>query len=105
MGLLYTIYRKDVSRRFVKGIYKGNVCITWGTNKDHIGSRPKVRGSILGSLYSKARNPNGDFNNILPTNRQINGTTKPDTRIVPMTLRQLRTEQLGIIIINYTVCI
>jgi len=69
MGLLYIIYRRDISRRFVRGICKGSVCTTWGTNEDHIGSRPKVYSSILGSLYGKAKDLNGDFNGILPINR------------------------------------
>jgi len=69
MGLLYTIYRKNVSKGFVKGIYKGNICMTQGTNENYIRSRPKVCGSILGSLYNKTRNLNSDFNGILPANR------------------------------------
>ena len=60
--------------------------MTWGTSKDHIGLRPKVRGSILGSLYSKTRNPNGDFNGILPINRQINKIIEPDIGAVFMAL-------------------
>jgi len=69
MGLFYTIYQRNVSRRFVKGIYKGSVCITWGTSENHIGLRSKVCGSILESLYSKTKDLNSDFNNILPINR------------------------------------
>jgi len=69
MGLFYIIYRRDVNKGFVKGICKGSVCITWGTSENYIGLRPKVRGSILGSLYGKAKKLNGDFNGILPTDR------------------------------------
>ena len=69
MGLFYIMYRRDVSRRFVGGIYKGNIYTTQGTSENYIKSRPKVRGSILGNLYSKARNPNSNFNGISPINR------------------------------------
>ena len=69
MGLFYTIYKRDVSKGLIKGIYKGNICITQGTNKNHIGLRLKVYSSILGSLYSKTKDPNGNFNSILPINR------------------------------------
>ena len=100
MGLFYTIYRRDISKGLIRGIYKGSVYIIWGTSKDYIGSRFKVRGSILGSLYSKTKNPNSDFNGISPTNRWTNKETKPDVRTVSMTLHQLCTEQLGIIIIS-----
>ncbi len=86
------MYKRDVSRRFIRGIYKGSICTTQGTSKDYIRSRPKVCGNILGNLYGKARNPNGDFNSILPIDRQTNGETEPDVKIVPMALRQLRTE-------------
>ena len=68
MGILYIIYGRDINRGFIGGIYKGNICITWGINEDYIGLRPKVYGSILGNLYSKTRNLNGDFNSILPIN-------------------------------------
>ena len=69
MGLFYIMYKRDVSRRFVRGIYKGSVCMTWGTSENHIGLRPKVCGSILGGLYSKTKNLNDDFNGISPINR------------------------------------
>ena len=86
MGLFHIIYRKNVSRGLIKDIYKGSIYITWGTRKDYIRSRPKVHGSILGSLYSKTKNPNGNFNNILPTNRQINKETKLDIKTVLISL-------------------
>ncbi len=57
-----------------------------GTNKDHIGLRPKVYNSILENLYSKIKNPNGDFNSILPINGWINKKTELDIRAVPMSL-------------------
>ncbi len=63
------MYRKDISRRFVRGIYKGSVYTTQGTSEDYIGLRPKVHGSILGSLYGKAKNLNGNFNGILPIDK------------------------------------
>jgi len=69
MGLFYIIYGRDISKGPVGGICKGSVCITQGTSKDHIGLRPKVCGSILESLYSKTKDPNGDFNGILSINR------------------------------------
>ena len=60
--------------------------MTQGTNEDYIGSRPKVRGSILRGLYSKTKNLNGDFNGILPINRQINREVELDVRTVPTIL-------------------
>ena len=69
MGLFHTIYRKNVSKGFVKGICEGSVCMTQSTSENHIGSRPKVYSSILGSLYSKTKDLNSDFNNILPINK------------------------------------
>ncbi len=99
------MHRRDVSKGLIKGIYKGSIYITWGTNENHIGLRPKVHNSILGSLYSKAKNPNGDFNGISPTDRQTNKETKPDVKTVFTILYQLRTKQLGIVITNYTVYI
>ena len=92
MGLLYIIYRRDVSRRFVRGIYKGSVCIIWSTSKNYIGLRPEVCSSILGSLYSKTGNLNGDFDGILFINRWINGMIELDVRIVFMSLCQLCIE-------------
>ena len=80
------MYRRDVSRGFIGGICEGSVCMIWGTSEDYIGLRPKVCGSILGSLYGKAKDLNGDFNSILPTDRQINKETEPDVKIVSMTL-------------------
>ena len=99
------MYRKDINKGFIKGIYEGSVCMTWGTSENHIRLRPKVRGSILGSLYGKVKDPNGDFNGILPINGWINKETEPDVRIVFITLCQLHTEQLGIVITNYIVYI
>jgi len=64
VGLFYTMYRRNVNKGLVKGICEGSVYITQGTSKDYIGLRPKVYSSILGSLYNKAGNPNGDFNSI-----------------------------------------
>jgi len=58
----------------------------WGINENHIRSRFKVCGSILGSLYSKAKNLNGDFNGILPIDRWINKKTELDIRTVFMIL-------------------
>ena len=68
MGIFYIIYQGNISRGFVKGIYKGSVCMIWGTNKDYIRLISKVYNSILGGLYSKTKNPNGDFNGISPIN-------------------------------------
>src|SRR6266702_2839195 len=105
MGLFHTRYKRNVSKGRIGGICEGSVYITQSTNEDHIGSRPKVHNNILGSLYSKTRNPNGDFNGISPINRWANKETKPDVKTVLTTLCQLRTEQLGIVITNYIVCI
>ena len=69
MGLFYTIHGRDISKGLIKGIYKGSICITWGANENHIRSRPKICGSILGSLYNKTRDLNSDFNSILPIDR------------------------------------
>jgi len=69
VGLLYTVYKGNISRKSIKGIYKGSIYMTQSTNKDYIRSRPKVHGSILGGLYSKTRNPNSNFNSVPPTNR------------------------------------
>ena len=79
--------------------------MTWGASEDYIRSRPQVRGSILGGLYNKIRNPNGNFNNILPIDKWVNRKTKPDVKIVFIILCQLHTEQLGIAVTNYTVYI
>ena len=79
--------------------------MTRGTSKNHIRLRPKIYGSILASLYSKTKNPNSDFNGISPTNGRTNGETELDIKTVPTALRQLHTEQLGIVITNYIVCI
>ena len=86
MGLLYIIYQRNVSRRFVKGIYKGSICIVWGINESYIRSRPKVYGNILGSFYSKTKNPNSDFNGILFIDKWINKKTEPDIKIIFMSL-------------------
>ena len=99
------MYRKNISRKFIKGICKRNIYTTWGTNKDRVKLRPKVYSSILGSLYSKTKNPNGNFNSILPTDKQTNKETKLNIKTVFTALYQLYTEQLGIIITSYTVCI
>jgi len=105
VGILYIIYRGNISKGFIRSIYKGSIYMTWSTSKDHIGSRPKVYGSILGSLYSKTKDLNSNFNSILPTNRWTNKETEPDVKTVFTTLCQLHTEQLGIVITNYIVCI
>ena len=80
------MYRRDVSRESIGSICEGSVCTTWGTSENHIRLRPKVCSSILGSLYSKTRNPNSDFNGILSINRWTNKETKPDIKTVFMTL-------------------
>ena len=80
------MYKRDVNRRFVRGIYEESICMTWGTNEDYIGLKPKVCGSILGSLYSKIRNLNNNFNGISPTDRQINKKIKLDVGTVFMIL-------------------
>ncbi len=69
MGLFYTIYKGNVNRGFIGSIYEGNIYTTWGTNENYIGLRPKVYGSILADFYSKTRNPNSNFNNILLINK------------------------------------
>ena len=69
MGLFYTIYGGNISKGLVRSIYKGSIYITQGTNKNHIGLRPKVYSSILGGLYSKTKDLNGNFNSILFINR------------------------------------
>src|SRR6266702_8398568 len=97
------MYRENVSKGLVGGIYKGSIYMTQGTSEDHIRSRPKVCSSILGSIYSETKNLNSDFNSILSINRRTNGETKLDIRIVFTTLCQLHTEQLGIIITSYIV--
>ena len=61
--------------------------MTQGINKNYIGLRPKVCSSILGSLYSKTKDPNSNFNGILPINRQIDKKTELDVKTVFMTLR------------------
>ena len=76
------MHRGNISKGFVKGIYKGSIYTIWGTSKDHIGLRPEVRSSILGSLYSKTKDPNGDFNGISPTNKWTNKETEPDVKTV-----------------------
>ena len=76
-----------------------------GTSEDHIRLRLEIYSNILGDLYSKVKNLNGNFNGILPIDRQVNKETKPDVRVVFMTLYQLCTEQLGIVIISYIVYI
>jgi len=43
--------------------------MTQGISEDYIGLKPKVYSSILGSLYSKIKNPNSNFNNIPPINK------------------------------------
>ena len=60
--------------------------MTWGTNENHIGSRPKVRDGILGNVYSEIRNLNGDFNSILPINRWTNRMVELDIGTVPTPL-------------------
>ena len=82
MGLFCIIYRRNVNRGLIKGICKGNIYMTQSTSKDYIRLRPKVYGSILGSLYSKTRDPNSNFNSILSANRQINKEIKLDVRTV-----------------------
>ena len=103
MGILYIIYRRDVSKGFVKDVYEGSIYTTWGTNKDYIGLRPEVCNSILGNIHSKTRDLNGDFNSILFVNRQTNKETKLDIKIIPTILRQLYTKQLGIVTTSYIV--
>ena len=80
------MYKRNISKGLIRGIYKGSIYITWGTSEDYIGLKPKVCGNILGDLYNKVGNPNGDFNSILPINRWANKETKPDVRAVLMTL-------------------
>ena len=92
MGIFYIIYRRNVSRGFIRGIYKGSIYAIRGTSENYIRLRPKVRSNILGSLYSKAKNPNSNFNGILPIDRWINKKTKPDVRTVFMPLCQLYTK-------------
>ena len=61
--------------------------MTWGISENHIRLKPKVCGSILGSLYNKTRDLNGDFNSISPIDRWINKETELDVKTIPMTLR------------------
>jgi len=86
------MYRGDISEGLVRDLYKRSIYTTQGTNKNYIGLRPKVHGNILESIYSKAKNPNGNLNNILPIDKQANGKTESDTKIIPITLYQLHTE-------------
>ena len=92
MGLLYIIYRGNVSKGLIGGIYKGSVCITRGANEDHIGSGPKVCNSILGNLYSKTKDLNSNFNSILPIDGWINRKIELDNKIILTSLCQLYTE-------------
>ena len=80
------MYRRNVNKGFIRGIYKGSIYITWGTSKNHIGLRLKVCGSILKSFYSKIRNLNGDFNGILFIDKQANRKVKLDAKAVSMSL-------------------
>src|SRR6266702_1571445 len=105
MGVLYTMHRGDIGKGFIRNVYQGDIYKTWGNNKNHIGSRPEIYVSILGSIYSKTKDISNDVNSILSTNRRTNRTIKSDNGAVFITLCKPCTEQLGIIITSYTVCI
>ncbi len=105
MGILYIIYRGDVSRRFVKDLCQRSVCKTWSISENYIGLRPEICIGILGVLYSKTKNTNSNINNILSIDRWINKTIELDVRAVFILLYQSRIEQLGIVVTSYIVCI
>jgi len=67
--------------------------------------RFKIYVSILKSIYSKTGNTNSNVNNILPTNRWINGTVELDIKIIFMALCKSHTKQLGIVTTSYTIYI
>jgi len=69
VGLFCIVYKRNISKGLIRGIYKGSICITQGTSEDYIRLRPKVYNNILGSLYSKIRDLNGNFNGILPIDK------------------------------------
>ena len=105
MGILCIMHKRNVSKRFIGDLYKGSVCKTWSTSQNHIGPRFKICVSILGSIYSKTKNISNNVNSILFANKQINREIESDIGIVFMILRQLCTEQLGIIVISCIVYI
>ena len=105
MGILYIIYRRDVSGGLIGDLCQGGICKIQGTNENHIGLRPKVYSSILGSLYSKTRNLDGDFNSLLLIDGWTNKEAKPNVKTVFIILRQLRTKKLGIVVTSYIVCV
>ena len=82
MGILYTMYKRDISKGLVKDICKKSIYTTQGISKDYIGLKSKVYSSILGSLYSKVENLNSNFNGILPIDKQTNKETKLDVKII-----------------------
>ena len=105
MGILYIIYKGDVSRKSIKDLCQRSVYKTQGTNEDHIGLRPKVCISVLGILYSKTKNIDNDINSIPSINGQTNKTVKPDIGTVFTTLYKSCIEQLGIVVTSYIIYI
>ena len=61
--------------------------------------------SILEDIYSEIKDPSGYVNSVLSTNRRIDKKIELNTRTVFKALYQSYIKQLGIAIINYTVCI
>jgi hypothetical protein len=98
MGILYIIYKRDVSKRFIKNLCERNVRKTWSTNQDHIGLRLEIRVSILRNVYSKTKNMSSNVNNISLANKWTDKMVKQDIKAVPMLLYQSCAEQLGNVI-------
>ena len=82
MGILCIIYRRNVSRRPIRGLCQGNIYKAQSTSKNHIGSRPEICVGILGVFYSKTKNINSNVNSILFTDKWTNKTIKLNIKTV-----------------------
>ena len=99
------MHKNNVSKGFIKGLYKGNICKTQNTNENHIKPKPKICISILGNIYNKTKNISNNVNNILLINEWTNKTVELDIKTVFTILCQLYAKQLGIAITSCIICI
>ena len=73
--------------------------------KNYIKQKPKICGSILGSLFSKIKSLSSNINSIPFTDKWLDKKTEPNIGTVFITLYQLHIKQLVSVITSCIVCI
>ena len=56
MGILYRLYKRDLSKKSGINLYKGSIYKTQNIRQDYIRQRYEIYISILVSVYSRTKN-------------------------------------------------